>query len=205
MTHRYRSRSPTDRLVLSPNGDTIDSNPLFQSFCDSDWAMSKRCKSISRYIILCSSGPIAWSSKQQGIVTLSTCEAEYVSCMHWAHQIISLRSLFKELGFPQTKASDLYCDNLSTVSCTHDPHSHSRMTHIDIHAHFIRDCICASTMALSMFTTFLVSKTLQIYSLNHLIGLFMTNGSLVTKRNNQGEPSMFPWSQGTTPNWGRGL
>ena len=30
-------------------------------------------------------------------------------------------------------------------------------------------------------------------------------GSAVTKRNNQGEPPMFPRSQGRTPNWGRGL
>jgi hypothetical protein len=122
-------------------GDSIDLNPSFRSFCDSDWAMSEWRKSVSGYIILCGGGPIAWSSKQQGIVALSTCEAEYISCTHCARQIIWLRSLFKELGFPQPEATLLYCDNLGTVSCTHDPHSHSRMKHIDIRAHFIRDCV----------------------------------------------------------------
>ena len=35
----------------------------------------------------------------------------------------------------------LFCDNKGTVSCTHDPHSHSQMKHIDIRVHFIRDCV----------------------------------------------------------------
>jgi hypothetical protein len=103
--------------------------------------MSERRKSISGYVVMCGGGPISWSSKQQGIVALSTCEAEYVACTHCARQVIWLRSLFSELGFPQLGASILNCDNLGTVACTHDPHSHSRMKHIDIRAHFIRDCV----------------------------------------------------------------
>jgi hypothetical protein len=121
--------------------DCTDLTPSFRSFCDSDWAMPERRKSVSGYIILCGGGPISWFSKQQGIVALSTCEAEYISCTHCACEVIWLRSLFKELGFPQPEATLLYCDNLSTVSCTHNPHSHTHMKHIDIRAHFICNCI----------------------------------------------------------------
>jgi hypothetical protein len=115
--------------------------PIFRSFADSDWAASDNRRSISGYLVECGGAPIAWSSKQQALVALSSCEAEYIACTHCARQIIWLRSLFRELGFPQDHASILFCDNQGTVACTHDPHSHSRMKHIDIRAHFIRDCV----------------------------------------------------------------
>jgi hypothetical protein len=52
-----------------------------------------------------------------------------------------LAALFWELGFPQDLPTVVYCDNQGTVACSHDPHSHSRMKHIDIRLHFVRDCV----------------------------------------------------------------
>jgi hypothetical protein len=122
-------------------GNAPDVSPIFRAFADSDWAASENRKSISGYIIQCGGGPIAWSSKQQLTVAASSCEAEYVACAHCAREVIWLRALFGELGFTQTDASSLLCDNKGAVACTHDPHSHSRMKHIDITEHFIRDCV----------------------------------------------------------------
>src|SRR5262245_29355259 len=56
--------------------------PIFKTFADSDWAQSEHRKSVCGYVIEMGNGPVAWSSKQQGIVTLSSCEAEYVACTH---------------------------------------------------------------------------------------------------------------------------
>jgi hypothetical protein len=50
-----------------------------------------------------------------------SCEAEYLACSHCARQILWLRSLFQEIGFPQNQPTPLYCDNQGTVICTHDP------------------------------------------------------------------------------------
>ena len=91
--------------------------------------------------MLMGDSPVAWSSKQQAVVALSSCEAEYLACTHAACQIIWMRQLLEELGFPQTEATLLFCDNNGTIACTHDPHGHTRMKHIDIRAHFIRDCV----------------------------------------------------------------
>jgi hypothetical protein len=122
-------------------GDTPNPLPIFISFADSDWAMSEGRKSVSGYIVECGNGPLTWSSKQQVVVALSSCEAEYLACSHCARQLLWLRSLFFELGFAQKQPTPLYCDNQGTVACTHDPQSHSRMKHIDIRAHFIRDSV----------------------------------------------------------------
>jgi hypothetical protein len=122
-------------------GNTPNPYPIFTSFADSDWAMSEGRKSISRFVIECGNGPLTWSSKQQAIIALSSCKAEYLACSHCALQIIWLCSLFHKLSFPQKQPTTLYCDNQGTVSCTHDPQSHSQMKHIDIRAHFIRNTV----------------------------------------------------------------
>ena len=103
--------------------------------------MSEGCRSVSGFVIECGGAPVAWSSKQQAIVALSSCEAEYLSCAHCARHIIWFQSLFQELGFNQKQPTVLYCDNKGTVACMHNPHSHSQMKHIDIRAHFICDCV----------------------------------------------------------------
>lgn len=122
-------------------GNCGNISPVFHSFCDSDWAMTEGRKLVSGYVVMCADGPICWSSKQQTVVALSSCEAKYISAAHCAHQIIWLHSLFSELGFPQKDPSLLQCDNQGAVICTHDPHSHNRMKHIDICIHFIRKCV----------------------------------------------------------------
>jgi hypothetical protein len=48
------------------------------------------------------------------VVALSSCEAEYISSAHCARQIIWLRSLFSELGFPQNDPSLLRCHDVTT-------------------------------------------------------------------------------------------
>ncbi len=122
-------------------GNAPNPYPIFKAFADSDWAMSEGRKSVSGYIVELANGPLTWSSKQQVVIALSSCEAEYLACSHCARQILWLRSLFDELGFPQRHATSLFCDNQGTVACTHDPQAHSHMKHIDIPAHFIRDCV----------------------------------------------------------------
>jgi Reverse transcriptase (RNA-dependent DNA polymerase) len=122
-------------------GNTPSTYPIFCAFADSDWAMSEGHCSVSGFVIECGGAPVAWSSKQQAIVALSLCEAEYLSCMHCVRHIIWFCSLFQELGFNQKQPTVLYCDNKGTVVCMHDPHSHSQMKHIDIRAHFICDCV----------------------------------------------------------------
>lgn len=122
-------------------GNIDDAYPLFRGFTDSDWASSDSRRFISGYIMLLGESPIAWSLKQQGVVALSSCEAEYIVCSHATAKIMWLRNLFDELGFPQEHATKLYYDNNGTIASTHDPHSHSHMKHIDIRHHYIRNCV----------------------------------------------------------------
>ena len=135
---RYLQGTRSHGLTL---GNVDDAYPIFKGLCDSDWAMGENRHSVSGYLILLGTSPIAWSSKQQAVVALSSCEAEYLSCSHCARQILWLRNLFNELGYPQNDPTILLCDNSGTILASRDPQSHSRMKHIDIRHHFIRHCV----------------------------------------------------------------
>ena len=80
---------------------------------------------------------IAWSSKKQGMVALSTTEAEYIALTHAAKQMIWIRRLLNEIGLDQTKLTLICCDNLSTITITHDTTYHAHTKHINIYYHFI--------------------------------------------------------------------
>ena len=98
-------------------------------------------KSVSGFIIMLGESLLSWSSKQQVVIALSSCEAEYLATTHCTKDVLWFRNFLSEIGFPQSSALTLFCDNQGTISCTHDPHGHTRMKHIDIRAHFIQNCI----------------------------------------------------------------
>jgi hypothetical protein len=122
-------------------GNIDNPYPLFRSFTDSDWAMGEKRRSITGYLIEMGGGPICWASKQQAVVALSSAEAEYIALGFTSRQVIWLRSLAAELGYPQPGASIINCDNRAAIQSSHDPKSHSRMKHIDIRYHFVRRAV----------------------------------------------------------------
>ena len=63
--------------MLFPSGRKIESDLL--SYSDSDWCGDRvDRRSISGYLFKFLGGPISWCSKKQSVVSLSTCEAEYI-------------------------------------------------------------------------------------------------------------------------------
>jgi hypothetical protein len=118
-------------------GNKDEPYPIFRTFTDSDWAQGELRKSVCGYVVEMGGGPIAWSSKQQGVIALSLTEAEYVVSTHAAKQILWTRSLMQELDFTQKHPSSLFCDNLGTIAASLDPQHHSRMKHMDLRYHFI--------------------------------------------------------------------
>ena len=135
---RYLKGTPRYSLKLGTSSITY---PTIRALSDSDWGMGDSRKSISGFFIMMGNSPLSWSSKQQGVVALSSCEAEYLASTHCAREILWFRNLFAELGFPQRSPTSLFCDNQGAIACTHDPLAHSKMKHISIREHFIRDCI----------------------------------------------------------------
>ncbi|GJS50649.1 retrovirus-related pol polyprotein from transposon TNT 1-94 [Tanacetum coccineum] len=67
-------------------------------YSDSDWAGNKDYKrSTSGFLFFLGNNAFTWSSKKQPIVTVSSCEAEYVAAISCVCHTIWLRSMLKEL------------------------------------------------------------------------------------------------------------
>jgi hypothetical protein len=67
------------------------SESLFlKSYIDLNWASSKEHKSTSGMVYLLNDSVIAWSSKKQAIVALSTRKAEYVAVSECTRKIVYL-------------------------------------------------------------------------------------------------------------------
>ena len=80
------------KRVISYLGSTKDlwltfggqKETVLEGFCDADWASQKHRHSISGFSFHFGVGVVSWSSKKQGIVSLSSTEAEYVAQTHAA-------------------------------------------------------------------------------------------------------------------------
>jgi Reverse transcriptase (RNA-dependent DNA polymerase) len=113
---------------------------LFVTYTDADHAGNPdNGRSTSGYIVKMGDGAISWSSRLQGIVALSTTEAEYVAATSAAQEILWLRNLFTELGYKFDSPSTLYIDNQSALSVAKNPEHHGRMKHLDLRFYWLRD------------------------------------------------------------------
>ena len=97
--------------------------------------------STSAYISFLGSNPISWSSKKQRAISRSITEVEYRALANAASETMWLSTLLKELAFPVTESPQLLCDNLGATHLSFNPVNHSRMKHIQIDLHFVRDLV----------------------------------------------------------------
>lgn len=110
------------------------------AYTDSDYAGDiDNSKSTSGYVFLMSGGAVAWSSRKQPIVTLSSTEAEYVAAATCACQAIWMRRILEEISHDQAGEMVVLCDNTSTIKLSKNAVMHGRSKHIRVRYHFLRD------------------------------------------------------------------
>jgi len=117
------------------------SKKLTEGYCDADWAGQKHRHSISGYSFHFGCGAISWSSKKQHIIALSSTEAEYISQTHAAKEAIWIRTFVNEIRGANDDPITINCDNQGAIVLAKDNKYHSRMKHIDLRYHFIREAV----------------------------------------------------------------
>lgn len=118
------------------------SNRVLFGFSDSDLAGDVVDRRSTGGICFYLNGSlISWVSQKQRVIALSSCEAEYMVATTAACQSIWLRGLLSEISGQQIGPVILYVDNRSAIELIKNHVLHGKSKHIDVHFHFIRECI----------------------------------------------------------------
>ena len=136
---RYNRRVDHDvDGVRQPNSSII----LGPVFADANWAGDiETRRSTTGIIVKLNNNVIWWCSKRQPSVARSSTEAEYMALGDAASEIVWLRQLLDEMSLTQSRPTRLYGDNESSMITANNEMSMTRMKHIDIRYHSIREQI----------------------------------------------------------------
>lgn len=100
-------------------------------------------------VAMLGSGCVAWSSKKQRTVALSTTEAGYIALAEGAKQIVWMRRFLEDIGIDQKEPTSIGSDSLSAIRISHDATYHARTKHINIAYHFLREKLASNEAALT--------------------------------------------------------
>ena len=123
-------------------------------FADSDWGNSVSRRSTTGLLARYNKTIVLWRSKLQKTISLSTAEAEYYAASEIAIEIIYLRNLLSNMGFPQGDDTPVYEDNTACIEWgNHIIGGRERAKHIDIRKHFAHEVIQNRHMRLIRVST----------------------------------------------------
>ena len=132
---------------------SCDTNVSLAGFSDADWAgnVDDR-KSTSGACFYYGNNLIAWLSKKQASISLSTAEAEYIAAGSCCTQLLWMKQMLLDFGMVVDSLT-VFCDNTSAINISKNPVQHSRTKHIDIRYHFIRELVEDRTISIEYVDT----------------------------------------------------
>ena len=146
---RYLQGTPTRGLFFP-----VDSPIHLVAYSDVDWAgCSDTRRSITGWCMFIGNSLVSWKSKKQDRVLKSSTKSEYRAMSSACSEIVWLRGLLAELGFPQMEPTPLHADNTSAIQITANPVFHERTKHIEVDCHSIHEAYDAHVISLPHITT----------------------------------------------------
>ncbi|GKV37337.1 hypothetical protein SLEP1_g45377 [Rubroshorea leprosula] len=144
--------------------------------------------STTGYIVFLGQNPISWRATKQKAVARSSTEAEYRALAATASEVVWIRHLLGELGIFYSPSSAIFCDNIGATYLSLNPVMHSRMKHIAIDLHFIRDLVDQRVLHVSHIASQdqladAFTKPLSSIRFSHLRSkIRVTNGTTILRR-----------------------
>jgi hypothetical protein len=132
------------------------------------------------------------------VVALSSAEAEFRGIARGLAEILWIRKLLTEIGFPPKETSKVMCDNKAAIQISENPVQHDRTKHIEVDMHFIKEKLEANIIDIpfvrsedqlaDILTKAVGSRILNncLDKLNFGDPTIQLEGSVEKKRNNLG-------------------
>ncbi|KAL6269518.1 hypothetical protein ACE6H2_026429 [Prunus campanulata] len=125
-----------------------------QAYSDADWAGDLNTRrSTTGFVVFLGNNPISWQSKKQGSVSRSSTEAEYRALAHTAADLAWVRQVLLDLKVCLPEPPTISCDNLSALALSSNPIYHSRIKHLDIDFHFVRERVQRNDLTVQYIPT----------------------------------------------------
>ena len=123
-------------------------------YSDSDHAgdLEKR-KSTSGVIFFLNGNIVTWCSQKQRVVSLSSCETEYIAAASAACQGVWLVRLIADITGEKMQSFRLLMNSKSAIELSKNPVYHERSKHIDTRYHYIRECVTDGTVEVDHIST----------------------------------------------------
>jgi len=97
--------------------------------------------------------PVAFASRTQPVVALSSTEAELYALSETVAVIMYLLRILRDMGVAQRGPVTVYGDNQSALYVATSSRAHRKMKHVDTRYHFIKDEIERGTIDLVFVPT----------------------------------------------------
>ncbi|KAE9281523.1 hypothetical protein PR003_g27655 [Phytophthora rubi] len=118
----------------------VSDEVVLNGYCDSDWANDpEQRKSTTGFVFTLAGGVVAWMSRRQSIIALSTAEAEYVASCEAAMEVIAESNILQEILPLRSVKLRIGIDNQAAFVMATNPTYSRRTRHIELRWHFVRD------------------------------------------------------------------
>lgn len=136
----FRYLKATKSMKLELGND--ENNGSLKCFVDADWAGDHiDRKSNTGYCFIFNGALIAWTSRKQTSVALSSTEAEIVAFAEASRELIWIERLLNDFDENIIAPINIFEDNQGCIKILNDRTSHQRVKHIDIKYKFVHDLI----------------------------------------------------------------
>jgi hypothetical protein len=110
------------------------------AFADADYAQDRDTRrSVTGYVLLFAGGPVAWASRLQLTVALSSTESEYMAASDCVRESLYVGRVLDFLYNRKEGKVVIHEDNESCIKLAESDASTKRTKHIDVRYHFLRE------------------------------------------------------------------
>jgi hypothetical protein len=151
---RYLAGTVSMGLVYRPTaGPTGGPSTAVQCYHDADYGGDRgHRKSTTGWVYIIHGAAVAWSSKLQPLVTLSTTESEYLATAAAMREGLWLMKLYSELT-GTAQQIQLWGDNQPSIATLKNELVDQRTKHIDIQYHFVHERLSRGEFTLDYCST----------------------------------------------------
>ena len=139
-TLKYLHGTENKTLVFQATDENVTKHITVNAYSDADYAGEKSSRrSRTGYVIQTMGSLVAWQSKMQPTIAISTTEAEYQAATATVKEVLWIKNYLKELLTPKEISAKIKMDNQSALRLLLNPQSVTRAKHIDVQHHFLRE------------------------------------------------------------------